>query len=131
MGASPVALLAFAVVVGAVGLALGGGAGRLRDADRRGQAPLERADIRSRDAMDPAVAGMASDDLSRMFTRFDPAATAAGIQGTGIGLHFTRELVQLHGGSIDVTSIVGRGTTFLVRLPFGGSRTRRGESAAA
>jgi signal transduction histidine kinase len=38
------------------------------------------------------------------------------VQGTGIGLHVVRECVQLHKGTIDVDSELGRGTTFSVRL---------------
>src|SRR5256885_7795006 len=37
--------------------------------------------------------------------------------GTGLGLALTKRLVDMHGGSIDVTSRVGVGTTFTVRLP--------------
>lgn len=37
--------------------------------------------------------------------------------GTGIGLSLTKDLVELHGGSIQVESEINRGTTFLVRLP--------------
>lgn len=37
--------------------------------------------------------------------------------GTGIGLSLTKDLVELHGGSIRVESEIGRGTTFLVSLP--------------
>ncbi|MBZ0275708.1 MAG: HAMP domain-containing histidine kinase, partial [Anaerolineae bacterium] len=38
-------------------------------------------------------------------------------QGTGLGLHICREVVERIGGTITVESVVGKGTRFLVRLP--------------
>src|SRR6185295_14261408 len=38
-------------------------------------------------------------------------------QGSGIGLSITREFVNLHGGSIHVESIHGKGSSFTVQLP--------------
>ncbi len=60
--------------------------------------------------------GIPSDQVPRLFQRFFRARTAAGIPGTGIGLHLVRELVEMHGGTIDVVSEEGAGTTFTVRL---------------
>jgi signal transduction histidine kinase len=39
------------------------------------------------------------------------------IGGTGIGLHGVCQIVQDHGGRVDVDSVEGRGTTFTVHLP--------------
>jgi PAS domain S-box-containing protein len=61
--------------------------------------------------------GIPPDEIPNLFARFFRARTAAGIAGTGIGLHLVHELVQLHGGSIDVHSELDRGSTFTVRLP--------------
>jgi signal transduction histidine kinase len=47
---------------------------------------------------------------------FRPFFTTKG-HGTGLGLSLARRMVEAHGGQIDVTSVVGRGTQFVVRLP--------------
>ncbi len=61
--------------------------------------------------------GVPQDELEKLFTRFYRASTAQGIPGTGIGLHLANELVQMHGGRIDVFSELGRGSCFVVLLP--------------
>jgi len=65
--------------------------------------------------------GIAADQLPRVFDRFyqaDASATRR-YEGTGIGLALARELVELHGGTIDAASTLGAGSTFTVRLPIG------------
>lgn len=61
--------------------------------------------------------GIPRDELPRLFNRFFRASTAAGIAGTGIGLALTRQIVELHGGHIEVDSDIGLGTTVSVTLP--------------
>ncbi len=59
--------------------------------------------------------GMAPDVLSRIF---DPTfTTAQGPEGTGIGLTLAKRIVEDHRGTIEVESVVGRGTTVVLRLP--------------
>lgn len=64
--------------------------------------------------------GIPEDKKEKIFELFFQNATAASIlnQGTGIGLSITREFVKMHGGTIDVDSEPGRGTTFTIHLPF-------------
>ena len=65
--------------------------------------------------------GIPENDLPHMFKRFFRAKTAEGIAGTGIGLNVVKEFVEMHGGSIDVASVEGEGSTFTVRLPINGA----------
>jgi signal transduction histidine kinase/CheY-like chemotaxis protein len=51
---------------------------------------------------------------------FDPFFTTKGLSGMGLGLAVSYGVISRHGGSIDVESDVGRGTTFCVRLPAAG-----------
>lgn len=54
--------------------------------------------------------------LPKVFDRF---AKGAESRGSGLGLAIARSLVEAHGGTIQVTSEIGRGTAFTVRLPDG------------
>jgi signal transduction histidine kinase/ligand-binding sensor domain-containing protein/DNA-binding response OmpR family regulator len=64
--------------------------------------------------------GIPEDKKEKIFERFFQNTTAASIlnQGTGIGLSITKEFVQMHGGTIEVQSEPGKGTTFYINLPF-------------
>jgi PAS domain S-box-containing protein len=59
--------------------------------------------------------------IPRLFERFYRVENSAGRthEGTGIGLALVQELVKLHGGDIDVSSKLGTGSKFTVRIPFG------------
>jgi signal transduction histidine kinase len=65
--------------------------------------------------------GIPSEEMPHMFERFHRVAGNEGRthEGTGIGLSFVYELVNLHGGTINVTSVQGQGSTFRVSLPLG------------
>lgn len=79
------------------------------------QATDDEAVVRVRDR----GIGIAAADLPRLFDPFTRADNAAEHQigGAGMGLYISAQLVRLHGGAIDVTSTVGVGSEFVVRLP--------------
>jgi signal transduction histidine kinase len=52
-------------------------------------------------------------------------------QGLGLGLYLAREIVKAHGGEIDVSSRMGRGTVMTVRLPVVPARKQRGRIVPA
>jgi PAS domain S-box-containing protein len=62
--------------------------------------------------------GVPSADLPRLFDTFHRASNAANIKGTGLGLAIVRRALDAHGGSIDVESAEGAGSTFSVTLPW-------------
>jgi signal transduction histidine kinase len=61
--------------------------------------------------------GIAPDEVERIFTLYYTSRP----DGTGIGLSVVYRIVQMHDGSIDVRSELGRGTTMTVRLPLRGA----------
>jgi signal transduction histidine kinase/CheY-like chemotaxis protein len=65
--------------------------------------------------------GIPNSELPRIFDRFHRVEGAGGRthEGTGIGLALVQELARLHGGSIEVVSAPGAGSTFTVSIPFG------------
>jgi PAS domain S-box-containing protein len=65
--------------------------------------------------------GIPASELPHVFERFYRVKGTRGRthEGTGIGLALVQELVRLHGGSIGVESVLGRGSAFTVRIPIG------------
>jgi signal transduction histidine kinase len=61
--------------------------------------------------------GIPADEQPRLFQRFFRARTAIGIPGTGVGLYLVKRFVEMHGGSVEVESLEGEGSSFSVRLP--------------
>jgi signal transduction histidine kinase len=63
--------------------------------------------------------GISSEDLTHIFDRFYRTAEAREnlSTGTGLGLAITKEIVEMHNGSIIVITEQGKGSTFIVHLP--------------
>ncbi|OUL21209.1 hybrid sensor histidine kinase/response regulator [Nostoc sp. T09] len=59
--------------------------------------------------------GIAPEDQETIFERFRQGRNKR--SGSGLGLHLSRRIVEAHGGNIELTSVVGKGSIFKVRLP--------------
>ncbi|MBW8010604.1 MAG: GAF domain-containing protein [Chloroflexi bacterium] len=82
----------------------------LRASDRSGMLELQVVDT---------GAGMSETDMQLIFEEFQQADASSTrvVEGTGLGLTITRRLVQMHGGTIKVTSELGKGSIFTILLP--------------
>jgi signal transduction histidine kinase len=59
--------------------------------------------------------GMSEPVRNNLFKRF---FSTKGSKGTGLGLMVVQKIVEEHGGTIDVESVRGQGSSFLIRLPY-------------
>lgn len=68
--------------------------------------------------------GIAPGDRAHLFSAFHRSTNpdALTIPGTGLGLAISRRIAELHGGTIEVESELGRGSTFTLRVPLAGWR---------
>ena len=64
--------------------------------------------------------GITEEDMGRLFKKFsrieNPLSVKVG--GTGLGLYWSKEIIELHSGKIEVSSRLNEGTTFTVTLPY-------------
>ncbi|HTO07354.1 MAG TPA: ATP-binding protein [Myxococcota bacterium] len=94
------------LLLNAADASAGGGTIRITTAREGDRARIDVAD---------EGAGIAREHLPRVF---DPFFTTKPVgEGTGLGLSICYEIVERHGGEIEVSSELGRGTVFTVRLP--------------
>jgi signal transduction histidine kinase len=64
--------------------------------------------------------GISPADLDRIFERFERVAERSKDGGLGLGLWITKQIVETHGGTVAVESELGKGSTFIVRIPLAG-----------
>jgi two-component system phosphate regulon sensor histidine kinase PhoR len=71
--------------------------------------------------------GIPPEELEDVFVKFfrSPGVQLDAIPGTGLGLAISKTIIEAHGGSIDIDSVVGHGTALEIRLPLIGPRAAR------
>jgi signal transduction histidine kinase len=60
---------------------------------------------------------MTAEQVARVCERFYRADTSGQIPGTGLGMSIVKEIIDLHGGDVEVRSQPGAGTTVCLWLP--------------
>ncbi|AXV78628.1 MULTISPECIES: sensor histidine kinase [Ralstonia solanacearum species complex] len=68
-------------------------------------------------SVDDQGLGIPERDIDRLFERYVRGGNVAGTVGAGVGLYLVKLVVELHRGTISVSSVEGRGSQFVVRLP--------------
>lgn len=63
--------------------------------------------------------GIAKEDMAKLFQKFSRLDNPLSIQvgGTGIGLYWAKKIIDLHNGTVQLKSTLGKGTTFIVKIP--------------
>lgn len=61
--------------------------------------------------------GIAPADLKRIFQPFERAVSSKIYSGLGLGLYIVKQIVEAHGGSVEASSVPGKGSEFVVTLP--------------
>jgi len=76
--------------------------------------------------------GIDADELDKIGDQYFRGKTSTGIAGTGIGLALTKVLIGMHGGSLNIKSKKGEGSTFTISLPIAGpGQSRQAETKVA
>ena len=63
--------------------------------------------------------GIPPEVLEKVFDWFETNSLGSHHRGTGIGLSLVRSFVELHGGTVEIASVVGQGTTVTCTFPIG------------
>jgi signal transduction histidine kinase/CheY-like chemotaxis protein len=96
-----------------------------------------RRDATSGEELEIAVSdngiGISPEDQAKLFQPFVQldSSMSRSYQGSGLGLALVRKLAALHGGTVELHSAVGHGSTFTVRLPYYGAEERTAARQAA
>jgi PAS domain S-box-containing protein len=71
--------------------------------------------------------GIAPDDIPKLFEKFNRIHNhlSTHVGGTGLGLYWAKKIVDLHGGMIEVASVLDTGSTFSVSLPKNGEKNEK------
>ncbi len=75
---------------------------------------------------------MTEEQLERVFERFYRADTSGKVQGTGLGMSITKEIMDIHRGKVEISSILGKGTLVTLFFPAAndpGSENSAGEAS--
>lgn len=90
---------------------------------------IDRKDQEAEIRVEDTGEGISPEHLPHIFDRFyrvrGPGEQASPEKGLGLGLSFVSWIVKAHGGSVDVQSEKGKGTTFVVKLPLTGQAPPR------
>jgi len=82
---------------------------------------VARDDLRASVEVRDTGPGIAEEELPSIFDRYYRARDGHGsTAGTGLGLAITKRIVELHGGTIEVASSLGKGAAFRLSVPLGG-----------
>jgi signal transduction histidine kinase len=75
--------------------------------------------------------GIDPDELDHIFDRFQRATDAVrgNVEGAGLGLYLARRIAELQGGTIEVSSRLGKGTKFVMILPQGDYGVTKGAAS--
>lgn len=63
--------------------------------------------------------GIPAAEMKKLFTKFYRGSNVIQLEpnGNGLGLYITKNIIEQHGGQIEIESLIGRGTTFTIKLP--------------
>ncbi len=80
---------------------------------------LDADHVHAKITVEDSGLGIAPEDIEHVFERFyrGDKSHANTISGSGLGLSITKKIVQLHRGTIEVSSVLGEGSTFFVSVP--------------
>lgn len=81
---------------------------------------VRRLQRRAEIAIEDHGPGIPSDLKARLFSRYERGGAVHG-RGLGLGLYISREIITAHGGTIEVDSDPGHGSTFTIGLPLAGA----------